>query len=87
MIFPEQKDKYFANITSVINEKGKISKDNKNSGILRFDISLKATFFDNSKKTNKIVNVEKQIGKKTCLINKMIIILKLCIICIKHKLF
>ena len=72
LIFPQQEDKYFTKVTSVINEKGKISKGNKNSGILRFDISCKATLFDNKKKRNKIINIEMQLGKKTGLINRMI---------------
>ena len=53
LIFPQQKDKYFTKVTSVSNEKGKISKGNKNSGILRFDISCKATLYDNKKKKIK----------------------------------
>jgi len=72
LIFPQKEDKYFTQVTSVSNEKGKISKGNKNSGILRFDISCKATLYDNKKKINKIINIEMQLGKKTGLIKRMI---------------
>ena len=54
------------------NEKGKISKSKKNSGILRFGISCKVTLYDNKEKKNKIVNIEMQLGKKTGLIKRMI---------------
>jgi len=72
LIFPQQKDKYFTKVTSVCNEKGKINKGNENSGILRFDISYKATLYDSKKKTDKIVNIEMQLGKKKGLIYRMI---------------
>ena len=63
LIFPQKKDKYFINVTPVNNEKSKICKGDKNAGILRFDISCKATLYDNKKK-NKIINIEMQLGKK-----------------------
>lgn len=72
LIFPQEKDKYFTKVTSVSNEKGKISKDKNNSGILRFDISCKVTLYDNKEKKNKIVNIEMQLGKKTNLMKRMI---------------
>ena len=71
LLFPQKKDKYFIEVVSVSNEKSKINMDNKNSGILRFDISCKATLYDNAKK-KKIVNVEMQLGKKTGLTERMI---------------
>ena len=72
LIFPKEKDKCFINVTSVSNEMGKISKGNKNSGILRFDISCRVTLYDKKEKKNKIVNIEMQLGKKTGLIQRMI---------------
>ena len=72
LIFPQKKDEHFVDVTPVSNEKGKICKGDKNAGILRFDISCKATLYDNKKKKNKIINIEMQLGKKTCLINRMI---------------
>jgi len=64
LIFPQQNDKNFIEVVSVSNEKSKINIDNKNSGILRFDISCKATLYYNAKNKKKIVNVEMQLGKK-----------------------
>ena len=72
LLFPQKKDKYFIEVVSVSNEKSKINMDNKNSGILRFDISCKATLYDNAKNKKKIVNVEMQLGKKTGLTERMI---------------
>ncbi len=72
LIFPQQNDKNFIEVVSVSNEKSKINIDNKNSGILRFDISCKATLYDNINKKQKIVNIEMQLGKKTGLIDRMI---------------
>ena len=72
LIFPQQKDKHFIEIGSVSNEKSKINIDKKNAGILRFDISCKATLYDNKNKKKKIVNIEMQMGKKTGLIDRMI---------------
>ena len=39
---------------------------------MRFDISCKATLYDNINKKQKIVNIEMQLGKKTGLIDRMI---------------
>lgn len=72
LIFPQQTDKYFIDIVSVSNEKSKINTDNKNAGILRFDISCKATLYENKSKKKKIVNIEMQLGKKTGLVERMI---------------
>ena len=72
LLFPQKKDKYFIEVVSVSNEKSKINMDNKNSGILRFDISCKATLYDNKNKKKKIINIEMQMGKKAGLIDRMI---------------
>ena len=53
LIFPQQNDKHFIEVVSVSNEKSKINIDNINSGILRFDISCKATIYDNKIKKKK----------------------------------
>ena len=54
LIFPQQKDKHFIEIGSVSNEKSKINIDKKSAGILRFDISCKATLYDNKNKKKKL---------------------------------
>lgn len=64
LLFPQQKDKYFIDIVSVSNEKSKINMDNKNSGILRFDISCKATLYDNAKNKKKNSKCRNAAGQK-----------------------
>lgn len=64
LLFPQKKDKYFIEVVSVSNEKSKINMDNKNSGILRFDISCKATLYDNAKKKKKNSKCRNAAGQK-----------------------
>ena len=70
LIFPNEESKII-DINSLSNEKSKITKDQDNSGIMRFDISCKATVLDKKKKTTKIIDVEMQNGKKTNILLRM----------------
>ena len=70
LIFPNEESKII-DINSISNEKSKITKDQDNSGIMRFDISCKATVLDKKKKTTKIIDVEMQNGKKTNILLRM----------------
>ena len=70
LIFPNEESKII-DINSISNEKSKIKKDQDNSGIMRFDISCKATVLDKKKKTTKIIDVEMQNGKKTNILLRM----------------
>ena len=71
LIFPNEESKCIIDINSISNEKSKITKDSDNSGIMRFDISCKATILDKNKKTTKIIDVEMQNGKKTDILLRM----------------
>ena len=72
LLFPNEESKCFIDIHSISNEKSKITTKQDNSGILRFDISCKATLYnDKNEKKTKIIDVEMQIGKKTGILPRM----------------
>ena len=71
LIFPNEESKCFTDIHSISNEKSKITTKNDNSGIMRFDISCKATVVDKREKKTKIIDIEMQIGKKTGILSRM----------------
>jgi hypothetical protein len=63
LIIPNEKDKIFTKVVSISNEKSKMNKKHDNSGILKFDISCKATLTDKKRKTTKILDIEILMGK------------------------
>ena len=72
LLFPNEETKGFIDIHSISNEKSKIITKQNNSGILRFDISCKATLYnDKNEKKTKIIDIEMQIGKKTGILSRM----------------
>ena len=72
LLFPNEETKGFIDIHSISNEKSKITTKQNNSGILRFDISCKATLYnDKNEKKTKIIDIEMQIGKKTGILSRM----------------
>ena len=72
LLFPNEESKCFIDIHSISNEKSKITTKQNNSGILRFDISCKATLYnDKNEKKTKIIDIEMQIGKKTGILSRM----------------
>ena len=71
LIFPNETSKCFTEIQSISNEKSKITQNQNNSGIMRFDISCRAKVSDKKEKTTKIIDVEMQLGKKTDILSRM----------------
>ena len=71
LIFPNEESKCFTEIQSISNEKSKITQNQNNSGIMRFDISCRAKVSDKKEKTTKIIDVEMQLGKKTDILSRM----------------
>lgn len=71
LIFPNEKSKSFTEIKSISNERSKMSPNQDNSGILRFDISCRATVTDKGNNSTKIIDVEMQLGKKSDLLSRM----------------
>ena len=71
LIFPNETSKCFTEIQSISNEKSKITQNQNNSGIMRFDISCRAKVSDKKEKTTKIIEVEMQLGKKTDILSRM----------------
>ena len=71
LIFPNEESKCFIEIKSISNEKSKITPNQNNSGIMRFDISCRAKVSDKKEKTTKIIDVEMQLGKKTDILSRM----------------
>ena len=71
LIFPKDESKRIIEVKSISNEKGKITKKQDNSGIMRFDISCRAKILDKNKKSTKIIDVEMQLDKRTDILSRM----------------
>lgn len=68
LIFPNEKEIRFTNISYISNESNPLTIE-KNGG-LRFDISCKATIYDNKKAKSLMIDVEMQLGKAEYMIER-----------------